>query len=89
LNWLTCRRAAERRGVEKRPLGRAIPGRAVSIDQRSLEQEFEYLYHQREGINARMSAIRAELTEAEYQALVKKIEKPQLAVLKKSFRSDG
>jgi hypothetical protein len=36
-----------------------------------------------------MSAIKAELTEAEYQALVKKIEKPQLAVLKKSFGSDG
>jgi hypothetical protein len=69
MSWLTSRRAAERRGVENRALGRAIAGRADANAERSLEQEFEYLYHHREEINARMSAIKAGLTEAEYQKI--------------------
>jgi hypothetical protein len=53
----------------------------------SLEDEFVRLYWQREDIQARIEAIRTDLTDEQYQALVLRIEGIQVATLKKD-RSD-
>jgi hypothetical protein len=47
------------------------------------EKEYMRLFDKRNDIQARMDEIRVSLTKEEYKALVKKIENPQLATLKK------
>jgi hypothetical protein len=48
----------------------------------SLKHEYKDLFLQREDIQARMRAIEETLGAAEYEALIRRIENPQPAVLK-------
>lgn len=80
---------AERTGVEKLPPARTNPTDIAGHDQTSLEQEYLALYRQREDIQARMDTVKERLPAEEYQALVKRIEHPQLAKLKQPSRPAG
>ena len=56
---------------------------STKYDSASREDEFVRLHRQREDIQARMDAIRTDLTDKQYQALVLRIEGIQMATLKK------
>jgi len=68
--------------VERLPATEPDAKTDVKFDQTPLEEKYKELYQQREIVQARMNAIRGKLTAQEYQALVRKIENPQLAKLK-------